>query len=401
MESGRLHSISLDHLTADQLNFVFSIAAYWDTRGWIYFLRGDNTNAQAYVEASWQLLPQPTIGDHLGQVYEKAGRKEDAIRTYSMAIASAERPSRRSVNLDDIADAKRRLAKLAGSDAQVSSLIERGRTDLARMNSFPIPNSVKADGSADFSLRLGPGQKLLQVRKLSGDASLEKFLEVVQAGPLPIRIPESASVEIPLRATVTCKSPESQCTLRVLNAEAASDLARGEAVDDQAATADTSAPDPHLYNNLALGMRVSLPDDWKLYNEDRGSFSRPHTVIFNKPGSAAYFALIREHMEGPDDLYRKMVEANSANYADFKSLGEKPITRDGLTGTRWNVSWKQGEVEIISIMEFFGVGDDHYRMTATAPKEVFDRYAESFENMMHSVQFPMLHSEPGVLDGLK
>jgi hypothetical protein len=41
--------------TPDQLNYVFWVASYWDTRGWIYFLRGDNTNARSYVEASWSL----------------------------------------------------------------------------------------------------------------------------------------------------------------------------------------------------------------------------------------------------------------------------------------------------------------------------------------------------------
>ena len=45
IEKTRLQNISLDHLTPEQLNYVFWIATYWDTRSWIYFLRGDNNNA--------------------------------------------------------------------------------------------------------------------------------------------------------------------------------------------------------------------------------------------------------------------------------------------------------------------------------------------------------------------
>ncbi|MGA7220521.1 MAG: hypothetical protein WBX38_19555 [Candidatus Sulfotelmatobacter sp.] len=54
MESGRLRSVSLDHLTAAQLNYVFSIAAYWDTRGWIYFLRDDNAKSSRMAAPVWR-----------------------------------------------------------------------------------------------------------------------------------------------------------------------------------------------------------------------------------------------------------------------------------------------------------------------------------------------------------
>jgi hypothetical protein len=53
------------------------------------------------------------------------------------------------------------------------------------------------------------------------------------------------------------------------------------------------------------------------------------------------------------------------------------------------------------VMEFFTVGDDHYRLTSLAPKEVYDRYAESFESMFRSVRFPMLHTDPRVLEGFQ
>ncbi len=76
MESARLNGISLDHLSAVQLNLVTSIAAYWDTRGWIYFLQGDTARAESYIEASWRLYPSTAVSDHLAQNYEKTGRRE-------------------------------------------------------------------------------------------------------------------------------------------------------------------------------------------------------------------------------------------------------------------------------------------------------------------------------------
>ena len=40
-------------------------------------------------------------------------------------------------------------------------------------------------------------------------------------------------------------------------------------------------------------------------------------------------------------------------------------------------------------------------MMAAAPKEVYGRYAENFENMLRSLQFPMLHADPRLLEGMK
>ena len=401
MESARLHSISLDHLTPDQLNYVFWIAHYWDTRGWIYFLRGDNARAQAYIEPSWWLLPLPIIGDHLAQIYEKTGQPENAIRTYAMAVASADRPTRANIDPDEVAEAKQGLARLAGPNANIDSLIARGRTDLAAMAVISIPNGTKSSGSADFTLRVAPADKPLQVRQISGDASLAKLADALQSAHFRVHIPEGAAVEIPLRGTLSCQPGESQCRFTLLTSETAVDLARKEAAIDSPSMADAPAADPHVYDSPSMGMRISLPDEWKMVKEEPGSFSRPHNATFNKTGSMAYFMLTREHLEGTADLYKKMLESFFSKRQDYKSNGEESVKRDGLAGTRWSASWNENGVVYYSVMELFTVGDDHYRLTALAPKEVYDRYTENFENMFRSVRFPMLRTDPRVLEGLQ
>jgi TonB family protein len=400
MESARMHSVSLDHLTLDQLNYVYWIAHYWDTRGWIYFLRGDSARAQAYIEPSWWLLPLPVIGDHLAQIYEKTGQPENAVRTSAMAVASADRPTRSNIDPYEVAEAKQRLAKLAGPNANIDNLIARGRTDLAAMAVISIPNRAKSSGSADFTLRVA-ADKPLQVRQISGDASLAKFEGALQSVHFPVRIPEGAAVEIPLRGTLSCQPSESQCPFTLLTSETAVDLARKEAAIDSPSAADASAADPHIYDSPSMGMRISLPDEWKMVKEEPGSFSRPHNALFSKTGSMAYFMLTREHLEGTSDLYKKMLESFLSKHQDYKSNGEESVKRDGLDGARWIASWNQNGVAYHSVMEFFTVGDDHYRLTSLAPKEVYDRYAESFESMFRSVRFPMLHTDPRVLEGFQ
>ncbi|MFZ0136910.1 MAG: TonB family protein [Candidatus Sulfotelmatobacter sp.] len=397
IEKTRLQSVSLDHLTAEQLNYVYWTSAYWDTRGWIYFLRGDKVHARSYVTASWSLRQDPTVGDHLGQIYDELGMKEDAKRTYAMAVASADKPTRATIDPDDITDAKGRLERLAG-DA-VDKEIERARVALSAMSVLTVPNAGGISGSADFNVLL-VAEGSPQIRQVSGDTSLAKSAELLQSAKFPVHLPESAGLGIPLRGTLTCHSEESQCRFTWLSSEEAVNLVRAE-MAAASATPPPSMRDPHVYDSPAMGMRVSLPDEWKLMREEPGSFSQPRNAMFGKSGTAAMFMLTRERMEGSPELYQKMIEASFSTRQDYKRAGEEAVKRDGLTGTRWNVSWNQNGVPYTSVMEIYSVGDDHYRVTTLAPTEVYSRYAETFENIMHSVQFPLLHATPELLDPTK
>jgi TonB family protein len=396
IENARLQNISLDHLTPDQLNYVFWMASYWDTRGWIYFMRGVNTTALAYVEAAWSTRANATIGDHLGQIYEKSGRSEDAAKVYAMAIASAEQPSRRRVDLDDLADAKKRLAKLAPENTD--SRIAQARADLSARNVVSIANEGAVNASGDFAVRLSAAGKPTEFHQLNGDKTLAKFGDSLRATKLPISLPESPSIELPLRGTLTCHSEEARCRFAFLPPEEAVNVTRIEIALASATPATSPTHDPHVYDDPAMGMRVFLPDDWKLIRVEPGSFSHPRNTMFGKSGSLAMFMLTREHFEGSLELYLKMLDQFFSKKTDFRRATEEKVTRDGLTGTRWKVSWNENGIIYFSAMEVFGVGDDYYRITTVAPKEVYDRYTETFENVLHSVQFPMLRTNPHLLD---
>jgi hypothetical protein len=74
--------------------------------------------------------PTPTKGEHLGQIYEKLGRREDAIHTYAMAVAAADLSKRGASSPEDLAEARGRLTQIAGQGADVAVLVERGRAAL-------------------------------------------------------------------------------------------------------------------------------------------------------------------------------------------------------------------------------------------------------------------------------
>ena len=80
---------TLSNLNNSDLRRLQLLTATWDTMGWIYFRKGNLPLAESYIYASW-LEGQPReVGDHLGQIYEKQGRKQDAANIYALALAAS------------------------------------------------------------------------------------------------------------------------------------------------------------------------------------------------------------------------------------------------------------------------------------------------------------------------
>ena len=95
-------------LNQRDLALVPSLIAYWDTLGWVYYAEGNLAKAEKYVSAAWSLGHHGEVGDHLGQIYEKRGDKEKAIRTYAMALSG----------LRPIPETRGRLGGLLGGEGQ-------------------------------------------------------------------------------------------------------------------------------------------------------------------------------------------------------------------------------------------------------------------------------------------
>jgi Flp pilus assembly protein TadD len=60
---------------------------YVDSLGWVYYQRGDYNKAVEHLERAVELVgDDPTIVEHLGNAYEKAGRLMDAAHAYRQAL---------------------------------------------------------------------------------------------------------------------------------------------------------------------------------------------------------------------------------------------------------------------------------------------------------------------------
>ena len=163
----QLNAVSLDTVGPTQAGLVETISTFWDTMGWIKFKQGNLASAESYIHAAWLLVDDATIGDHLGQIYAKEGRRDDAVHTYALALTYPNPP----------VETRGRLVALAGKkDADTE--ISFAHTDERR--AIILPNEQKIDATAQFWVLLTPASG---AGKKSGSVSVEtKLIAVDEIG---------------------------------------------------------------------------------------------------------------------------------------------------------------------------------------------------------------------------
>ena len=107
-----LQKVTLSELHQDDLGSVTSLAFYWDTLGWVHFRMNNLAMAEKYLNASWILSQRQVIGDHLGQVYEKQGKRQAAVHIYKLALAASSPTAIPRERLDEL---RKRVTSLGGS----------------------------------------------------------------------------------------------------------------------------------------------------------------------------------------------------------------------------------------------------------------------------------------------
>jgi tetratricopeptide (TPR) repeat protein len=188
-------NISIDRVSAWDLWRIESLAGYWDTLGWVHFARGDMAAAERFVNASWRLLQNAEVGDHLGQILEKAGKRQEAARIYALAL-HAERPDEQT---------RARLAALVGA-ARVDAELTKYDGALLRERTIPVSRTGAAGTSADFFV-LMDRRGVEAVRFIGGDSRLQSWTDVVRTATYGAVFPDDAPAQILRRGTLSCDAP--------------------------------------------------------------------------------------------------------------------------------------------------------------------------------------------------
>ena len=199
-----LRNLRLEQLTNRDLALVPSLIAYWDTLGWVYYGRGDLDKAQKYISAAWLLGQHGEVGDHLGQIYEKRGLKQEAIDTYAQALSGL-RPT---------PETRAHLAALLGGDDKVASLAEKQRARLQEFRTLRLDKITKDNGTAEFFLLFAPSSSGLQVESVkfvSGDEKMRPYTDLLRKLDYKLSMPDDTPTKILRRGALSCSATGTKC----------------------------------------------------------------------------------------------------------------------------------------------------------------------------------------------
>jgi tetratricopeptide (TPR) repeat protein/transglutaminase-like putative cysteine protease len=207
--------------------------AAWDTLGWVYFQMGDATRAEDYVHAAWVLGQNGVSGDHLGQIYEKLGKKKQAERAYEQAFAAQgmarttswgnATPDQPAEYLARHKDLLSHYEKLTGRNAPPAIEIKRlpngewtktPSEELREALRVKISKTTSVSGKAEFDVVFAPG-KVESVRYLKGDEGLRAMAERLEAAQYQMVFPAGSGAKIVRRVQLSC-NPTSGCTAELL-----------------------------------------------------------------------------------------------------------------------------------------------------------------------------------------
>ena len=197
-------NLSLDQLSDRDLLIPSALDANWDTLGWVYFARGNMEKAQKYVKSAWVLGQHGEVGDHLAQIYQKEGHKDDAVRTYAQSLSGL-RPTN---------ETRTRLAALVGGDTKVQPVVDQHRVELQQSRTLKLGKIAPVTGTADFFVLIASapgGAKIEAAKFISGEEKLKPLTDNLRSAKVDFAFPDDVPAKILRRGTLTCSKDDGQC----------------------------------------------------------------------------------------------------------------------------------------------------------------------------------------------
>jgi tetratricopeptide (TPR) repeat protein/transglutaminase-like putative cysteine protease len=169
--------IKLDQLNPGDAQLMPKLAYAWDTLGWVEFRLGHFESAEKYLKSAFSLSQEPTISDHLQQVYEKEGKKHEADQQ--------------------------------SQQTGVSALQDQRTLQIKK------PAAIKSHASAEFFLLFSPGPKLVDEHYISGSDELRELGKSLDGAKFKIPFPDDGPVQIVRRGVLDCEPELTYCVFVV------------------------------------------------------------------------------------------------------------------------------------------------------------------------------------------
>ena len=213
--TNNLRNVETANLKLEDLYNVTSLAAYWDTLGWIYYQQDNLDKAEAYLRASWMLQQHGAAAYNLGVVAEERGKKQEAIRFFAQGAAM----------LDADPDAEKSLRRLAPR-AAIPSLLRTAKQDLRSYNVFNVGQLVenlRSPVEAEFFLIYAPdparNAQAIDVKFIKGDERLRPLAAQLKTIKYQLVFPDNSPTKIIRRGALLCLPKPAACTFTMTSPE--------------------------------------------------------------------------------------------------------------------------------------------------------------------------------------
>jgi tetratricopeptide (TPR) repeat protein len=215
----RTAAITLAEATNQDFANVTLLAATWDTLGWIEFKESKLAEAESYVRSAWLLLPEAETGEHMGEIYEAEGKKQDAIAAYREAASKlwAEHLTPQYAQMKETMQSRANMLEGKAKGAAAQDADDAPQDVHTYMVRSPL-NRVHA--RAEFLLLMGDG-RADGVRFLSGNEDLKQAIPAIQAVAYRIPLLPHSQAKILRRGSLACTEGEPICLLRLVPVNAA------------------------------------------------------------------------------------------------------------------------------------------------------------------------------------
>ena len=191
--------IQLSQLDNQDFTVSNRLGAYWDTLGWVHFGLGHLDEAERYLKAAWTVMQAAVVGDHLGQVYEKLGKRREAVRAYRFALHALGRNG--DPQMRDRLQSS--VTALWGKEASASAMQDAG-AELSEERTFKLPQVHNWGGgykSAEFVVALAKEPSAADAKFVSGAKGASSALSALKSS---FPFPDDSHARVVRRGVLSC-----------------------------------------------------------------------------------------------------------------------------------------------------------------------------------------------------
>lgn len=172
------------------------LVAAWDTYGWILFREGKLQDAKLYVSAAWRSSLRAEVGDHLAQIDEALGHKDEAATQYVLAQSALTRNEPPDIR-QNITESIARL-KAAGAKPGAAGAIA-----LQDLRTYKLKRPSGVTGWGSFRLEITTAG-VIESQQMSGQKSIAGLKPALDTMKFPELLPPASKAHLLRSAVISC-----------------------------------------------------------------------------------------------------------------------------------------------------------------------------------------------------